>query len=219
MGGDAAGWPQGAAPPAATAPGDFPLQCLLVSWEKIQPAWRKHWLRWAARWVDKPAASQGRWPWRMKPGAGTALRCPPCSLPQRHTHHSAHSTGLVFHTVDMCDLWGQPWAQTRAPLLEAHTLAAGLEAADPPSALVAAAWEALSCLDGFSITHVGPALGCLVPGMWLSSGCREQRGARDPMGSTCTSPNAVQGSTQVPAPAQALCCREHDSWGALGCPK
>lgn len=46
-----------------------------------------------------------------------------------------------------------------------------------------------------------------------------QQGAGDFIGSVYTSPNAVQGSTRVPAPAQALCCSEHDSWGALRCPK
>lgn len=131
----------------------------------------------------------------------------------------ALSRGLVFHTVDTCGWQGQPWAQTRVPLPGAHTLAAGPKVVVPRPALVAAGWEAQSRLGGFSITHVGSALGCLIPGLWVSSVCGEQRGAGDFMGSVCTSPNAAQDGTRVPAPAQDLCCREHDSWVALDCPK
>lgn len=109
--------------------------------------------------------------------------------------------------------------QTRAPWLGAHTSAAGPKAVVPPSALVAPGWEAQNCLDEFSFIHVSSALGCLIRGMWLSSGYKGQRGAGDLVGSVCTSPNAAQDSSQVSAPVQALCCRKQDSWGALGCPK
>ena len=163
--------------------------------------------------------SSGQWLWGMKPGPHAAPHCPPCSPPRWHTQQPPCSAELVFHSADTCGQGGQPWAQTRAPLLGAHTSAAGPAAVVPPSAMVAPDWEAQSRLDGFSITHVGSALGCLIPGMWLSSGCGGQRGAGDLMGSVWTFPNAAQGSTQILAPVQALCCRERDSWGALGCPK
>lgn len=165
------------------APGDFPLWCLLVAWEKSlmeEPASLGEVLAQMSsemggqtRSVLGPAAvgDEARPP-----------RCPPCSPSQWHTQRPACSTGLVFHTADMCGQRGQPRAQARAPSVRAHTSAAGPEAVVPPSALVAPGWEAQSRLNGFSITRVGSALGCLIPGMWLFSGCGGAAGCWGPHG-------------------------------------
>lgn len=144
---------------------------------------------------------RGQQPQGLKPGPYTAPLYLPCSFLWRHTQHPAHNTGLVFNTTVTCGWRGQSWIQTRISLLGSHTLASGPEAVVPPSALVTPVWEAQSHLDGFSITQVSPALGCLIPGMWLSPRCGGQQGAGTLVGSMSTSHNAEEGSTQVPAPA------------------
>lgn len=131
---------------SATAPGDFPLSYLLLTWKNTLGA------------ASSPAPQAGRWvgkspqhPWAG--GCEGRRRPPPCcpTLPSPPAALAARSARLVFHIADTCTQRGQPRAHTRAALLGANALAAGPEAVVPPCALVAPGWEEQSRLDGLSI--------------------------------------------------------------------